>query len=585
MKTLKARFVLFMAIAAVAPLLAYGFVSVRSLAASTHESVRNGNLHVATRAAEQIDQYLTNNTKVLRALAADLHETRQELWQQDRILKNYALDFAELRELTLFDGDGRPVASSSLAKPALTPPSATLVGSRDVWIAPVDVDDDLLPRTKISVRLKSIDRTRAGWLVAELSLEELWRLVDRIKVGDEGFAVLATQEGRLIAHGNPDEKRRVAGGLADSEYAAASLIDDLRAGGPSSKEYRNAAGIRMLGVAAPVGTVGWWVVVEQPTHEAYAIATRTRWVLIGAALLALVISVGIGFRWGRQFIGRILAVKTGTQAIADGRLAERVHVDGADEISELGTAFNSMADKLVELTDNVRKQERQAMFGRIAAGLVHDISHPIQNIGNSCKLILKMHDDLEYRDLFRRTVDRELAAIKRVLEDLRNVARPIPLEHFPLDLNRTIAEVIETMRPVAETAGLAINAELTPASPFIEGDVFALGRVYRNLILNALQATAPGGDVTVTTALAGTRARVIIADTGCGIPADRLPKIFDDFVTTKRRGLGLGLAISKKIIEQLGGTIAVVSEVGRGTTFTLEFPATQARPMAMEAAG
>jgi len=91
--------------------------------------------------------------------------------------------------------------------------------------------------------------------------------------------------------------------------------------------------------------------------------------------------------------------------------------------------------------------------------------------------------------------------------------------------------------------------------------------------------------VTVTTSETAGRARVAVADTGCGIPADRLPKIFDDFVTTKRRGLGLGLAISKKIVEQLGGTIAVASEVGRGTTFTLEFPATHARPAAMEAAG
>ena len=582
MKSIKARFVLFMAIAAVAPLLAYGFVSVESLASSTSESVRNGNLHVATRAAEQVSQYVDNNIKVLRALAADLNDTGQAPWQQNRILKNYALDFPELREISLFDGSGNLIATSRVGPARVEPPPATLVGSSAQWISPVAIDDDLLPTTRVSVRLRATQEP-AGWLVGELSLEELWRLVDRIRIGSEGFAVLATQEGRLIAHGNPDEKRRVASGAGD--YAAATLIDRARAEQASSAEYENAAGTEMLGVVARVPGPGWWVVVEQPTHEAYAIARRTRWVLIGAALLALIVSTGIGFRWGRQFIGRILKVKTGTQAIAEGRLEERVHLDGNDEVTQLGDAFNSMADKLVELTENVRKQERQAMFGRIAAGLVHDISHPIQNIGNSCKLILKMHDDLEYRDLFRRTVDRELAAIKRVLDDLRNVARPIPLEHFPLDLNRTLSEVVETMKPVAETAGLTIKTSLTPSEPYIEGDVFALGRVYRNLIINALQATAPGGDVTVSTQLSGDRARVIIADTGCGIPADRLPKIFDDFVTTKRRGLGLGLAISRKIIEQLGGTIAVVSEIGRGTTFTLEFPATKARPVAMEAAG
>ena len=76
---------------------------------------------------------------------------------------------------------------------------------------------------------------------------------------------------------------------------------------------------------------------------------------------------------------------------------------------------------------------------------------------------------------------------------------------------------------------------------------------------------------------------VEIVDTGCGIPKERLDTIFEDFVTTKRRGLGLGLAISKKIVEQLEGTIAVASEVGVGTTFTLRFPLTQARPQRLAA--
>jgi signal transduction histidine kinase len=77
------------------------------------------------------------------------------------------------------------------------------------------------------------------------------------------------------------------------------------------------------------------------------------------------------------------------------------------------------------------------------------------------------------------------------------------------------------------------------------------------------------------------RVQIRIFDTGCGIPPERLAAIFEDFVTTKRRGLGLGLAISKKIVEQLGGEISVTSEVGKGTTFALEFPRTRSRPMAV----
>ena len=218
------------------------------------------------------------------------------------------------------------------------------------------------------------------------------------------------------------------------------------------------------------------------------------------------------------------------------------------------------------------------MFGRIAAGLVHDISDPIQNIGNSCKLILKLGNDQEYRDTFRRTIEREFATIKRVLEDLRNLARPIPLERFPVDVNRLVTDTLDSMQPLATAAGLTLSKQLCEETVFVEGDVFALGRVYRNLIVNAIEATSPGGSVTVSTEDLGSHLRISVQDAGLGIPRERLAAIFEDFNTTKRRGLGLGLAISRKIVEQLDGTISVDSEVGEGTTFVIKFPKTESRP-------
>jgi len=86
------------------------------------------------------------------------------------------------------------------------------------------------------------------------------------------------------------------------------------------------------------------------------------------------------------------------------------------------------------------------MFGRVAAGLVHDLSHPFKNIQNNCRLVVKMHDDPEYLELFKRTIEREFAQIKRVFEDLRNIARPMPMERFPLDLNKLAGDVAESMR-------------------------------------------------------------------------------------------------------------------------------------------
>jgi signal transduction histidine kinase len=460
-------------------------------------------------------------------------------------------------------------------------PAAGAVGSRAIYVAPLQLDNDSLPSTTIAVRLDQVSQG-GGWLVAEISLENLWRMVDGIRVGNEGYALVVGEDGRLIAHGRADEKRRIAtgdlSGTPEQAFAA-----EIRANPDArrDREYEDDRGRPLLAAAAGVKDLNWTVIVEQPTREAFGVAQRLERQLLVAISLALLVTLIASWFWGRSFLTRIFALTTATRAIAEGRLDQRVSLAGNDELQQLGEAFNSMANRLVQLQEDVRKQERQAMFGRIAAGLVHDLSHPIQNIGNSCRIIQKMFDDAEYRDTFKRTVERELVVIKRVLDDLRNIARPIPLERFPVEVNRAVSEVVESMQQHAEAAGLTLRAEVSDSPAFIEGDVFALGRVFRNLILNAIQATAPGGLVVVAAEQHDDRVRIRVDDTGCGIPADRLGAIFEDFVTTKRRGLGLGLAISRKIVEQLGGQITVASEVGRGTTFVLDFPRSQARPIAL----
>jgi signal transduction histidine kinase len=579
-RRITSRFVLLIATAAVLPLVVYGLVSVNSLRTGTSQSVALGNQAVAKQVAARISLYLDNNLRVLTSIAAEIEGTQLKPWQQTRLLRNHLLDFHEFREISVFDAGGRVLATSRVGASAVAPPEKGPVPNDTdrYFVDTPHIDADALPTTTIAVPMGG--NQDPGWIVAEISLEELWRTVDRIKVGTTGYALLLDEQAKLLAHGNPNDKPLIAtatSASAEEQALALAVRQDPESLG--SKKFRNSRGEELLGVAAAVAYPKWTVIVEQPTVDAFAVARRLERQLLTTIGLALLGTVAFGWIWGRSFIQRIFALTRGTQAIAEGRMDERVALSGRDEISQLGAAFNSMADKLVELQENVRKQERQAMFGRIAAGLVHDLSHPIQNIGNSCKLIQKMFEDLEYRETFKKTVERELVIIKRVLDDLRNIARPIPLERFPVDLNRTVGDAVEAMEQHAETAGLTLRSELSPETLYIEGDVFALGRVYRNLILNAIQATAPGGLIVVASESRGDRVQVRIYDTGCGIPPERISQIFEDFVTTKRRGLGLGLAISKKIVEQLGGTITVASEVGKGTTFVLEFPRTAARPM------
>jgi two-component system NtrC family sensor kinase len=571
-----------MAAVAVVPLLAFGAASGYFLSTGTRETVVLGLGNVAQRAADQIELYVLDSIRILQGLAANLDDTDLLTYQQERMLRNYALDLRGFRELTLLDGDGNLLATSRLDSATVTIPGSDSEVVPGVLMSSFSLDAAGLPETVLSVRIEDKNRTR--WLVARVSLEDLWEMVDGIKVGSQGFALVATKNGDLIAHGEPESKSLVAQryDMKGHPLMALAPADDATQTTPSAQypswpAERKGRG-ELLGVKAEIPEFGWIVAVEQPISEAFKVPRQMRDLLIVAIAVALFVMLTVGYFFGRRFINPILRLTRGTRALAEGHLEERVVVDSRDELGQLGTAFNNMADKLVELQEDVRKKERQAMFGRVSIGLVHDLSTPIQNIGNACKMITMLFDDLEYRETFKRTCDRELTQIKRMLEDLRNVAKPVPLERFPLDLNKVIAEAVESMKTSAESSGLTLEAALCFGPLYIDGDRYALTRVYGNLLKNAFQATAPQGKVIVRTVRQDAQAVVEVTDTGSGIPPDRLATIFDDFVTTKKRGLGLGLAISKKIVEQLGGTIAVASEVGRGTTFTLRFPLTKARP-------
>lgn len=567
MNRIATRFALLLAAAAVLPLLAYGAVSIRSLSVSAEQTVTQGHIDVARRAAREIEIYVTSSVRILNAVAADLQDTDLEPWQQERILRNYVLQFPEFSELSLVDGTGAPRLTSRLVPVGVPLPGSDARAVEGARMSSFSNDDDLLPTAVVATR-PSADRDQ--WLVGRLQLEQLWRTVDAIRIGTQGFAMVATTDGQLLAHGDPEEKSRVARG---DDMSMHPLLTRLAAAGPDQAVSAEYAGRRgdTVGAAVKLPSLGWSVIVEQPRAEAFAVPLRTRQQLGVAISVALLLMLGTGYFWGRRFIDPILRLTRGTRALAAGRLDERVTVESTDELGQLGSAFNNMADNLVRLQEEVRRQERQATFAKVAVGLVHDLAHPIQNVANSCKLIVKSFDDVEYRAMFQRTVDRELAQVRRVLEDLRNLARPPVLERARLDLNTLATGVAESMRPTAELASLSLDVRVWPEPLRFRGDSHHLSRVCQNLLVNAIQATLAGGLVEVRTRLEGVHAVLEVADSGSGIPPEQLQTLFDG-TTTKRQGLGVGLMMSKRTVEQLGGRITVTSTVGVGTKFKVWFP-------------
>src|SRR5262249_25554132 len=138
-----------------------------------------------------------------------LQDTGLETWQKDRILKNYVLQFREFREITLSDESGALIATSRVGRPRVVVPKDSKVSLGGVLMSAIRVDDDLLPTTAFAIHLARLGQP-AGWLAGEFSLEEMWRMVDRIRIGGNGYAMVIAPGGELIAHGNPDKKTLVA---------------------------------------------------------------------------------------------------------------------------------------------------------------------------------------------------------------------------------------------------------------------------------------------------------------------------------------------------------------------------------------
>jgi two-component system, NtrC family, sensor kinase len=164
--------------------------------------------------------------------------------------------------------------------------------------------------------------------------------------------------------------------------------------------------------------------------------------------------------------------------------------------------------------------------------------------------------------------------VAKIAASLRSFARQSPGERGRVNLNTVVEETLLLMQKPLAADNVRVTAKLDPTLPTIEGEANALHQVLMNLVTNAREAMAStGGEVRIETALDRTGwIHVTVADTGPGIPADEVKRIFDPFYTTKRTGTGLGLSVTYGIMQEHGGTIDVKSKVGHGTTFTLAFP-------------
>jgi signal transduction histidine kinase len=262
-----------------------------------------------------------------------------------------------------------------------------------------------------------------------------------------------------------------------------------------------------------------------------------------------------------------------------------------DEIGDLGRDFNEMVRQLRESRAEIQhlhrtqmsRAEHLATLGELAAGLAHEIRNPLAGIAGVIEIVGRdLPEGSPARSVFG-DVRAEVQHINRIVTDLLEIARPKPPDKRPSDLIGTVEHAALFARDQASHRNIELTVRRRPLS-LVEHDSGQIHQVVLNLILNAIQATEPGGAVTIEFDENEDSARISVHDTGKGIPPEILSNIFRPFFTTKGEGTGLGLSLAKRIVEDHAGHIEVESRLGQGSRFTIVLPKVRQEVQA-EAAG
>jgi signal transduction histidine kinase len=337
-----------------------------------------------------------------------------------------------------------------------------------------------------------------------------------------------------------------------------------------------------LALANPLGPAGPRgqpiVIVLRSQTERQKFLSHLHYLLGLTAVVAVLLSILLSYGLARTVTRPIEAItSTMREMAASGDLTRRIpeppDARWQDEDARLlATTFNSMTDSIEKFQREASQRERLSSLGRLSTVVAHEIRNPLMIIKTSLRALRREDAGPDQVRTAAKDIDEEITRLDRIVSEVLDFARPIKFELGAADLN---AMAQDAARAAAAADGnVRIRLELDPAIPPMTTDGERLRQALLNILSNAVQAVAGRqADVQLRTLrIDARRLAIIVTDNGGGIAPEDLPRLFDPYFTTRRAGTGIGLAISRNIIEGLGGRITVASERDRGTEVRIELP-------------
>jgi len=461
------------------------------------------------------------------------------------------------------------------------------------WFGPVYFRKETEPYMTLAV---AASRDDTGVTVADVNLKFIWDVITQIKIGKAGYAYVVDAHGRLISH--PDISRV----LQQSDFSQfpqvrAALAGARSPGGTAQQAMiaDNASGEPVLVATAPIASLGWAVLVEQPRTEAfaplYASMKQTGLLLLAGLVLSLLASLALA----RRMVTPIQALRSGAAQIGAGRLDHRINVHTGDELEALAEQFNHMAADLQESYSGLeRKVEERTQQLEIAsrhksaflANMSHELRTPLNAIIGYSELLAEdaavqsNTDAVSDLHKIRGAGQHLLSLIDDVLDLSKIEAGKMQLTPADFDLRGLVDDTLVFVQPMLVRGNNRLETRFAIDGVVMHSDPVRVRQVLFNLLSNACKFTQRGV-ITVSvrrdTTAHPERVLFSVRDTGEGISAENLQQLFQPFVQAKtigrtHDGTGLGLALCRRFCELMGGEIRVVSECGKGSEFSFWLP-------------
>ena len=346
--------------------------------------------------------------------------------------------------------------------------------------------------------------------------------------------------------------------------------------------------LRILEVEVPIfvkGSPDMWgsIKIGLSLEETRKEMRETRLMLLLIGSVGLLIGVLGALLLAKRITGPLKKLVEATVKISKGHFSQRINITSQDEIGNLARSFNKMSRQLLqarkkEETANQKliQAEKLASIGRISAGIAHEIRNPLTSVKLNIQKLMQS-DNLNEVEKEHLNISQEgIKYMEKSIKDLLDFTRASELELARFSIEQILEESVKTLADSLALKKVTLKKNFQDELPQVLVDGDKLRQVFLNILRNAYEAVDEGGEITISLSLLKERSRkiikVVMSDNGCGIPDKERDVIFELFYTTKTTGIGLGLAIARKIVEQHNGSIQLSENAKKGTSFEILIP-------------